>query len=246
MQEVSFLLIALFLPVFPLSMLFNALFARITQPYLRAALLLAWPAVGIGLYHALDPVLPPWLAPLALATALFYAFRLVAMREVGVWTGYAATSAWACLWLPVIHAEPGLYWYVAWFGVPFAVLALLVGGLERRFGAAYTGLYGGLAQTLPRFAGVLVATVLAVMATPVFPTFFSMLKMLLAARPVSAMLLLAVWVLWSWAGIRLLQGLVVGERSHASVDDLAPGLVWGFGVLMLVFTGAGLVMSGGV
>jgi len=87
MSSLSLLLIAIFLPLFPLSMLFNTLYARLKQPFLRMALLLGWPLTGIYLYGLLQPELPDWMVGWALASAIFYAFRLLAMREVGIWSG---------------------------------------------------------------------------------------------------------------------------------------------------------------
>ena len=70
--------------------------------------------------------------------------------------------------------------------------------LERRFGAAYTGLYGGLARTIPRFSGVFVTVVVAAIATPLFPTFFIMLDMVVdtvSTTPVVSIVLLLKMVL---------------------------------------------------
>ena len=244
MPDLSALLVAIFLPVFPLSMVFNAVFARIARPQLRLMLLLGWPCVGVVLYRALEPQLPQWLVPLALFTAVFYAFRLLAMREVGIWTGYLATSIWACLWLPLIYGDGNSMLYVFWFGVPLAVLALLVGGLERRYGAAYTELYGGLAQTMPRFSGVFVVTVLAVVATPVFPAFFGMLNIVVVSQPLVAITLVVLWVLWSWAGMRLIQGMIVGDASTGAIEDMPIALTWSFAALMVLLVIAGFTLTG--
>jgi hypothetical protein len=244
MTDLSLLLVAIFLPVFPLSIGFNALFSRIRQPFIRAVLLLGWPLIGVALYHWLEPQVPRWLVPLALATAVFYGFRLLAMREVGIWTGFIATSIWACLWLPLVYGDREVMLYVVWFGVPLAVLAFLVGGLEKRYGAAYSGLYGGLAQTIPRFSGIFVVTLLAVMATPVFPTFFGMLNVLVASKPAVALTLASLWVLWSWAGMRLIQGMIVGDGSDEVITDTPLALTWGFAALMLVMVVAGFALTG--
>ena len=66
--------------------------------------------------------------------------------------------------------------YALGFSAPLVLLALLSAGLEKRFGAAYTDLYGGLAQSIPRFSGVLVVVILAAIATPLFPGFFILLN----------------------------------------------------------------------
>ena len=108
-------------------------------------------------------------------------------------------------------------------GMPafMALMAALTGELEKRYGAAYLGLYGGLAQTIPRFSGVLVMVVLAVIATPLFPAFFAMLSIIIKAIPAAPSVAIGVgivWMLWSWAGAKLLQGLIVGQKQAAVVD----------------------------
>ena len=166
------------------------------------------------------------------------------MREVGVWSGYFATSAWACLWLPAVYGDADTMLYVFWFGIPLLFLAQLVGGLEKRYGAAYTELYGGLAQTIPRFTGVFVITVLALVATPVFPAFLGMLNILVASQPLVAITLVGLWAMWSWAGMRLIQGMIVGDPAGDVIEDLPMIYVWGFGVLMLLLIVAGFTLTG--
>jgi len=244
MLDLNFLLVAIFLPVFPLSIAFNALLAKVKHPILRMFLFLGWPLVGVFLYQTIEPQVPQWLVPMAIFTAVFYAFRLLAMREVGVWTGFLATSVWACFWLPLLYGDRDVLLYGFWFGIPLAILALLVGGLEKRYGAAYTNLYGGLAQTVPRFSGVFVVTVLAVVATPIFPAFLGMLNIVVASKPLVVIALVGLWALWSWAGMRLIQGMIVGEPSDERVDDMSMPLTWGFGAVMLILIVAGFAMTG--
>ena len=47
MPELYFLLAGLFLPLFPLSMVFNALFNRLQHVALRGILLIGWPHIGL-------------------------------------------------------------------------------------------------------------------------------------------------------------------------------------------------------
>src|SRR6056297_1129777 len=181
----SYLLAGLFLPLFPASLVFNAVLRRMPYPWLRMVMLLVWPQIGLMLVSAMAPPPPDWVVPWALLTSALYALRALTLRDVGLWTGFLATSLWALLWLvvggdgwamaPALHAL-GL-------SLPLMLLCLLGGGLERRFGAARTGLPGGLAQSLPRYAGVLVVVVLAATATPLFPAFFTMLGLILGAAP---------------------------------------------------------------
>ena len=246
MQEIGYLVVGLFLPLFPLGMLFNAVFARVTHPLLRSALLLVWPQIGLLALSALATEPPSWVVIWALATSALYAFRLLAMREMGRWSGYLATSAWALLWLPASAGLqlPELWSLAAAFSIPLAFLTLLTRALEERFGAAYTGLYGGLAQSMPRFAGVLVVTVLAATATPVFPAFFAMLRTLIVSQPAPAVVLTAVWLLWSWAAARLLQGLIVGAAEPSPHQDLSTVMAWGYAVGLVALVLSGLLLIG--
>ena len=52
MSTLVYLLAGLFLPLFPLSMLFNLLYARVRNPAMRGLLLLVWPQVGLTIIFA--------------------------------------------------------------------------------------------------------------------------------------------------------------------------------------------------
>jgi NADH:ubiquinone oxidoreductase subunit 4 (subunit M) len=243
------LLTAIFLPLFPLSAGVNWILAHSRHFILRAALLLLWPHIGLIIIQTLEPTIPEWIVPLALATSGLYALRALALRDVGQWSGYLATSAWALLWIPLQGGTPALvlHMYALGFSIPLALLALLGGGLERRFGAARTGLYGGLASSMPRFATVLVFVVLAIIATPLFPAFFIMLAIILQAIarvPSVAIGLAGVWLLWSWAGARLLQGLIVGPTGEQPFPDLNRAATWVFSLSLLLLVVAGIYGMG--
>lgn len=251
MSAAMYFIPALFLPLFPLSMIFNALFARLKHPLPRTLLLLLWPQLGVAaLYLSAAPV-PVWVVFLAVLTSLFYGVRALALREMGLWTSFLATSSWALLW---IWAHEGaddmvLHFYALSFSVPLVLMALLTAGLERRFGAAYAGLYGGLAQVLPRFSGVLVFVVLAVIATPLFPTFFAMLATIVTALPAAPALGVGVaftWLIWSWAGARLLQDMLVGPGKACEARDLSLASTWVYAAVMLLLVAAGLAWMGGM
>lgn len=250
MTEYTYLLAVFFLPLFPFSMAFNWIFARWRQVVLRSALLLAWPQVGVAIVYW-DGAIPLWITLWAIATALFYGFRAPALREVNLWISFLATSAWALLW---ILAQDGVsavqvHLYALAISAPFVLLALLTTGLEQRFGAAYTGLYGGLAHNLPRFAGVLVFVVLAAVATPLFPAFFAMLATIMGAMsvmPGMAVAVAGVWLLWSWAGAQLLQGLIVGPARPTNPPDLSLAATWGYVVVLGALLGSSLYFAGGL
>lgn len=245
----SIWLAGIFLPLFPLSMVFNALLARVRNAPLRAVLLLAWPQIGLSLAFAAEPSGSAWLLAWALSTSALYALRAVGLREVGQWVGYLATSAWALLWAALSnHTEPqAIRLYAFGFSVPLVLLALLGARLERGFGAAYTGLYGGLAEVLPRMSGVLVCVVMAIVAAPLFPGFFAMLDTIMAAAPtapLAAVVVAGIWLLWSWAGVRLLQGLIVGPAGGGNAPDLTLVSTWTYAAALICLLLGGVYVIG--
>lgn len=243
MSYTDYLLAAFFLPLFPFSMVLNALYGRVHQPLLRIAILVLWPQFGLYLVFSQGLVVSETIMVWALLTSLLYALRVLVLREMGLWTSFVATSSWALLWILLMNgsSQQDLQVYALGISVPLALLAVLGAGLERRYGAAYLGLYGGLASNLPRFAGILSMVVLAVVATPLFPTFFAMLSMILKSMPVTPLVAIGVgivWLLWSWAGAKLLQGLLVGAANDEPVADLSRINMWLF-ILVL----AGLIVA---
>ncbi len=243
----SYLVVGLFLPLFPLSMAFNLLFARVSQPLARAVLLLAWPLAGLGLLHILGTDAPEPVLNWALATSALYAVRLLALRDLGTWTGFLATSVWALLWIPAREgfelADIALD--ALGFSAPLALLVLITVLLNRRLGGAYAGINGGIAASLPRLSVVLIICLLAAVATPPFPGFFSLLSVLMLASPVNLVGLLVVWLLWSWAAARLIQGFVVGTPAQdSSVQDIGLPVSWGLAMAFTALLLTGVLLTG--
>lgn len=244
-----YLLAVLFLPLFPFSMLFSLVFARLRNPFLRILLLLGWPQIGVVLLTGADEI-PQWIIFWALLTSLLYALRSLALREVGLWTSFIATSSWSLLWI-LFYYSPDikpLSLFALGISVPLVMLTILAAGLERRFGAAYLGLYGGLAHTIPRFASILVFVVLAIIATPLFPTFFAMLTMIIKSildAPTVAVGITIVWMLWSWAGAKFLQGLLAGPEQTEKADLGLAG-TWVYALVLIGLAGAGLYGAGAI
>lgn len=244
MDTALYLLAGLFLSLFPLSMAFNLLLGRCRAVLLRATLLLLWPQSGLLLIQTANTPIPAWAVWLAVITSALYALRALSLRDIGQWSGFLATSAWALLWIPLYSGTPisTVQLYALGFSAPLVLLALLGGGLEQRFGAAYTGLYGGLAESLPRLSGVLVFVVLAIIATPLFPAFFIMLATIvqtLTSTPQLVPAIVAVWLLWSWAGARLLQGLITGPAGSDPPADFSSAVTWGYTLTLLLLIAAG-------
>ena len=242
------LIAAIFLPLFPFSIVLNALLTRVRHPAASAALLLAWPQIGVSLLLAARQEIPHWLVAWALASSAFYALRLLTVRGLALWAGFLASSALALTWGLAGTGALELRLFALWFSLPAALLVLLGGPLASRFGAAYGGLHGGLAQRLPRLAGVLAAAVLAAIATPPFPGFFLMLGLLGGSAWTATPVVLAVWLTWGWAATKLLQGFVFGPPGfgapHAAAD-LGLASAWAYTGALAVFAVTGLYLSGG-
>ena len=243
----TLLIVALFLPLFPLSVVFNGLLARLHGPAARCALLLAWPHLGVALLQLAPQPVPKFLVPWALASAGFYALRLLTVRDMGQWAGFFATSALALTWA---LAAGGAGWmdlhvFAFWFSLPSALMALLARPLARRFGAAYAGLQGGLVGSLPRLSGVLAVTVLAAVATPPFPGFFALLQLLRALDWSGAMGVLAIWLVWGWAATRLLQGFIFGAERAVPPGDIGRASTLAYASALAGFAIAGLYLTGG-
>lgn len=243
----TLLAIAFFLPLFPLSIVPNGLFALLRKPVARAVFLILWPQCGVLLLHVIPHPAPGAFVPWALLTSGLYALRLLTVRDMGVWAGFLLTSALALTWVFVAGGAgfKALHLFVFWFSLPSALVALLAHPLTRRFGAAYAGLQGGLIDKLPRFSIVLTLSVLAAIATPPFPGFFAALHLLRALEPVAMTGVLLIWLVWGWAATRLLQGFIFGTGRDTPARDIGAVPMLFLSGVLAAFTIAGLVLTGG-
>ena len=129
--------------------------------------------------------------------------------------------------------------------VPLVLLVLVTVLLNRRLGGAYTSIRDGIASSLPRMSVTLIICLLAAVATPPFPGFFSLLSLLMLASPVNIAGLLIVWLLWSWAAARLIQGFVVGTPAQDSdAQDISLPLSWGLAMVLTVLLLSGVMLTG--
>lgn len=232
---------ALFLPLFPFSILLNGVLSRLRSPLASFLLLLLWPQIGIFVLHA-QPV-PEGFVAWSLLSSGFYALRLLAVRDLGLWAGFLASSSLSLIWLGDVANDFNMHIFAFWFSLPAAMLSLLAGALARRFGAAYAGLYGGLASNAPRLSGLLVFTLLAAIATPPSPGFFAMLGLLHGAGTAPAVLV--IWLLWGWAAIKLIQGFLSGNHDAPPVMDIGKGGTLLFACFLGIIVVAGIYLTGG-
>jgi len=232
-DPLTLLALALLWPLFPASVLFNALVDRLYFPPLRALVCGAWPLAGALLMPAAGapqvladlPVRLPASLPLALAlcTALFYAWRSLTVSDLSRWATMICTSALALLWLPwwagASHADLAVAALV--FGAAGAMLHVMAHALCRRFGSDYLG-RGRLGAAHPRLAAMLAVTVLAALCAPPFPGFFGMLFVTARVPWWAAAGAGAVWCLWSWSGALVWQRALFGAPvAGAHGRDLA-------------------------
>lgn len=248
MQEYSWLIAAFFLPLFPLGMVFNTLFQRVRIAALRIVLLLAWPLPGIWILQNATFLVPDWVIYWALFSALLYGFRAVVVKEFGIWIGFLATSTWSLIWIALVFGvQPDqLVIHALAFSLPLSLLAILVAELERRYESAYTGVISGLAQAQPRLSGMFVIAMLAVIGSPLFPAFFSMLDTIthtMMVLPAISIGVVTVWLLWSWSGIRLLQDLIVGPAVSVAHKDISYGALMIYSSSLVVMIVGGFYMS---
>lgn len=249
MQSYVWLLAALFLPLFPLSMVFNSVYQRLSMPLVRFVLIIVWPFTGVWILQNVNTQPPDWLIYWALATALLYAFRAVAVKEMAMWSGFLATSAWAMGWILFIVGDGvnELSFHILSFALPLAVMSLLLGELIHRYESAYAGIVSGVAVAQPRLSGLIIMAMMAAIASPLFPGFFSMLQIittLVITYPLIATGLLLVWLIWSWSGIRLLQELLVGPALPVKYRDISRARAVSYGSLIVLLLLSGLYLSG--
>ena len=241
------LIAALFLPLFPLSIVLNGMLAQLHRPFVRCALLILWPQFGVELLQAAPQAVPWYFVPWALLTSGIYALRLLTVRDMGRWAGFLAASGLAFTWAMAAGGADalGLHLFALWFSLPPALMMLLADPLTRRLGAAYAGLRGGLIGCLPRLSGVLAVTVLAAVATPPFPGFFALLHLLHTLDWTGAVGGLTIWLIWGWAATRLLQGFIFGANPIRSIADIGRAATLAYTGVLGAFVAAGLYLTGG-
>ncbi len=249
MQELSWIAAAIFLPLFPFGMFFNALLQRVQHIGLRIAMLTVWPVVGVTMLAVMESDMPGWVVYWALFSALLYSFRALVVKEFGIWIGFIATSAWSLLWVAAISGVEinDLFIHALASALPLSLLAVLVSEVEKRHESSYAGVVKGLAQLHPRLSCLLVLATLAVIGSPLFPAFFSMLDTIVhasAVYPVSMSGVLLVWLLWSWSGIKILQDLLVGSAERVAHADITNGHMLAYGISIVALVISGPYLSG--
>lgn len=245
----GFLLVlaGVFLPLFPFSMIFSAVFAKLTHPVARVLLLLLWPQTGVLLLaHTGLPLNTEFFVGWAVATFLLYALRLLSVRDLFQWSSMLMISATSLTWLLASTTTDRLLLqqFVFWLTVAPVFLVVLATAFQARFGAAYAGLHTGLARRLPKLSALLVFSVFAGMALPIFPAFFSLLGLMVQSPVHWGVVVLLGWLLWTWAGTRLLNGFVFGPPTPITAEDLCRGKALLIGLSLIAIVMLNLIWTG--
>ena len=260
---VLFLLAGLLLPLYPLSIGVNLLLRRqptadngdpLARPAIKAALILLMPLVGVALVGlgrwlggddalALTSVFAVWGG----LTSLLYAFRLLSARDGKIWLGQLYTSALALIWVGTAHGVSPLLPALG-LAASLVPLTFLLSELTRRFGIARVGLYPGLGMRMPVFSSLFVVAVVVAVAVPFSPGFFGIADIAFGGVGANELITLVPvslsWLLWTWAGVNLLSGIVFGTpREDLAYADLpaSAALRLGAGMLALALFGIFLV-----
>lgn len=255
-----FMLAALLLPLYPFSMLSTALLqsggteglrrSALHAPRTKALLMLVAPSLGAALLmlalsysEERSATLLPVFALWGGLTSLLYAFRLLSAKDVHIWLSQLYVSALALIWVGAAHGVSPLLPALG-LAASLLPLLLLLQTLTRRFGIARSGLYPGLGKRMPLFALLFTAAVLMAVAVPLSPGFFAVADLAFGGVAANELLTLIPvslsWLLWTWAGINLLTGIVFGlpreDLAYADIEQ-RPAMIVGAGMLALAVAG---------
>lgn len=263
LAALTFLLAGLFLPLYPLSIGANLLLKRqppiggpdpLSGPSVKAAAILLMPVAGVALVQLglslageAARVMATGFAVWGGLSSMLYAFRLLSVRDGKIWIAQLYCSALALVWIGVPQGVPLLLPAVG-LALSLLPLTVLLSYLTRRFGIARVGLYPGLSGRMPVFSVLFVAAVLVAVAVPFSPAFFAIADLAFGGVGANELITLAPvslsWLLWTWAGVNLIAGIVFGtprdDLVYVDLDRRA-AVLHGVGMLLLSLFGIFLV-----
>jgi uncharacterized membrane protein len=71
-----------------------------------------------------------------------------------------------------------------------------------------------------------------------------MVVKIISTTPLAATVLLLIWLFWSWAGARLIQGLIVGRASTNEITDMEITTIGLYSMVLLALVVGGVYLSG--
>jgi hypothetical protein len=265
MSIALFLIAGLFLPLYPLSILPNALLQgqlggttrlgseRRRGPVLKSILVMVFPVMGIGLVALGSTTLADGDSKVLTVfgvwgglTSVLYAFRLLSAKDGEIWISHLFSSAVALIWVGIPYSLNPILPAIG-LSVSLIPLVFMLEQLTGRFGIARSGLYPGLCSCMPLFAHLFIAAVLAAIAVPFSPSFFAVAALAfggVASDEVVVLLPICLsWLLWTWAGVNLLTGIVWGvPRDDLSYRDLSRQGALGLGGILIALGFFGITL----
>ena len=242
----DWLLLAFFLPLFPLSSVFVLLFQRVKSSYLKALLLLVWPQVGLWLASNTTETLPEWIMLWGVATALLYGFRSLVIKELYHWIAFLSITSWSVFWV-LIATDISLELILLGVSLSLALLTLLGREIDHKQATVYTGVISGLAHGRPKLAGLITLSLLLIIGTPLAPNFFNYFALIgqqFAESTSITFMLVLIWFFVSWSGIRLYQQLMTGDYSQMDEIDIGMNSAVAYTLVIMTIIGFGLFFGG--
>ncbi len=238
---------ALFLPLFPLHLLYITALTR-TPRTLTIALAILLPVAGLFMVPEIPLALRPAVGTLAAIGALWGAVKALAQIDVARLLAFGGFSLYSVLWWhlsQVGKVDSLALSYAAGVTLAIGGLTLAWSMIRARFGDLDLHHIGGLFSPMPRFALCTALLVMAAAGLPPFGLFFSYLKILLNPSTTMSLGLVAIIATWfaaSWYLFKLMQRLLFGpHRPDLRYEDLRPAEVTSFVVVLAL-----LVVLGGV
>ena len=188
---------------------------------LPAFLAVVLPCLGwYGIVSVMSEVPAPLMhviVALALVGALYEAVRASVQVHLFRMIASLTTILFALAWWSVGvtgKATPEASWYLSAVGLAASGLLLAGHQLEARYGFLDLDKLRGLARPMPRFAVVVGLVLMAAMGLPLFGVFSTFLAMMGGSplpMPLSAALVLLIWLIASLLFMRLFQRLLYGQ-----------------------------------
>lgn len=248
-MDLLFLIPALFLlPIFPFTLVslkfidrkpFSKMAPLLFAAYAVGTLLLLFSEMGRG---------SGWLELWASLSALFYAFRLLSVRNLHRFMlyYYALLSAWAWLWHAAARGME-LFLFIHW--PIWGALLLLCVALYRRYPVIHRQSINALGSHMPAFSVLFILVLLIPSFTPIFLGIELFVKSPDALSVMIVLIELLAMLLMAWSLIRLFEWLIYGEsakrRRYSQLtlaEALPPAFLLGLSLAVVAFY---LVAGGG-
>ncbi len=216
MELLAYIVCALCLPLFPLSMGVSYALGKLRG--LRTIAFLLLPLAGFYFLGFIEKP-PSAVLYISLFTSLLYAFRAVSAESLSRWGIYIFVSAVSLLWL---HPSGEKSILGLFYALPFVLLSLSEKLIAVRFGSSDLRLVRGIGLGAPKLGFITTLSILGVIGVPTSTTFVEFLNLLEARDFFRSLILSGVWFFWGWSGVKVLSSIVFGSpREDLSYEDVS-------------------------